>query len=148
MSKSIVSVLLSAAVTGAIAGGSIALYGVMNRSGVSLDMSGSHAAIAATLVGAIALALGYYVVRWFPIQDRVTVTTEQAMLALLAGIATLAMACASFTLMKAATSVPQMWLLPAVITAIVGAFMGVLCFGLGLAGLGERVPDHSTVRNR
>lgn len=148
MSKSIVSVLLSAAVTGAIAGGSIALYGVVNRTGLSFDLSGTQAAFAATLLGALALAVGYYVVNWFPTQDRVSVTTEQAMLALLAGIATLALACASFTMMKAATSVSQMWLLPAVITAIVGAFLGVLCFGLGLAGLGERVPDHSTIRNR
>lgn len=147
MSKSIIGVFVSAAVSGAIAGGSFALYRVVDESRMPVHLSQNQAALAATAIAIAALCLVVCALRWLPDQHKAA-TAEQSMLAVVAGIATLALACASLTLLKLAPTMTQLWLVPAIVCAVLAGFMSILPIGLGMLHIGEQVPDFSPSKGR
>jgi uncharacterized membrane protein SirB2 len=147
MSKSTIGVFVSALVSGAIAGGSIALYRVVHESRLSVHLSQNQAALAATAIAVAALCLVVYVLRWFPDQNK-DATTEQSMLAVISGIATLAMVTAGGSLLMLAPTMTQLWLVPAIVCLILAAILSVLPIGLGVLRLGEQVPDFSPAKGR
>jgi len=147
MSKSIIGVFVSAAASGAIAGGSFALYRVINESRLPVALSQNQAALAATAIAAVALALVVFVLRWLPDQHKAA-TMEQSMLAIISGIATLALVTASCSLLKLAPTMTQLWLVPAIACSVLAGILSVLPIGLGILRLGEQVPDYSPVKGR
>jgi peptidoglycan biosynthesis protein MviN/MurJ (putative lipid II flippase) len=147
MSKSIIGVFVSAAASGAIAGGSFALYRVINESRLPMELSQHQAAVAATAIAVAALALVVFVLRWLPDQNK-TATLEQSMLAIIAGIATLALVSASCSLLMLAPTMSQLWLVPAIVCSVLAALMSILPIGLGFLHIGEQVPDFSPSKGR
>lgn len=145
--KSFIGVMVSAVVSGAIAGGSFALYRVINESRLPMHLSQNQAALAATALGVAALCLVVVILRWFPDQHK-TATVEQSMLAIIGSIATLALGAASCSLLALAPTMTQLWLLPAIICSVLACIMSVLPIGLGVLRLGEQVPDFSPAKGR
>lgn len=147
MSKSFIRVLVSAAVAGFIAGSAVALYGMANQlqARYSFHLSDPQAAFVATLLAAFALATAVLVVRWIP--DNKTMGIEDALLTVIAGVASIAAAVASFGMMSTVTSLHQLWLLPAVVCAIVATLVSVLPIMLGAAAVAAWVPDQATAKN-
>jgi len=145
--KSLLGIAISAAVSGAIAGGAVALYGVTAYSRTSFSLSQVQAAVLATGLAFLALALVVTVVRWMPDQ-RDSQTFEDTVLAIVGSIATLSLVAVCFPMMKLATSIHQLWLLPAIVCAVVAALLSVLPLGMGLLQIGEWVPAQAPSKGR
>lgn len=147
MSKSFFRVLVSALVAGAIAGSAVAMYGMAAqlKAHYSFQLSEPQAAFAATVLAIAGMALAVLVVRWVP--DNKTMPIEDALLTVLAGIAAFALCASSFGLMNIVHSLHQLWLLPAVVCAIVGVMVSVLPIFLGAGAVAAWVPDQATAKN-